>query len=48
MQRDHFEAETLFSNLSEADPKQLRAVIEVLITKSRVLIHSLEETWQKL
>jgi hypothetical protein len=42
------DAEALFSNLSEADPKQLRQVVDVLIGKSRILIHNLESTWEKL
>lgn len=42
------DSEQLFAHLSEADPKQLRQVIDVLINKSRLLIHNLEETWEKL
>jgi hypothetical protein len=48
MQHEEIDSEALFANLSEANPKQLRQVIDVLINKSRVLIHNLEETWEKL
>ena len=32
----------LFVNLKEADPQQLKQVIDVLINKSRILIQTLE------
>lgn len=42
------DSQQFFQEFSENDPKQLRQVIELLITKSRVLIQNLEETWEKL
>jgi hypothetical protein len=40
--------EDLIRHLSEDDPQQLKQVIEMLIAKSRILVHNLEQTYEKL